>query len=323
MWPGARRCTRCWGGVVLSSPWTSLPQPWTNHGLAASAPGRVATACTQTPGWRARQQLPAGAALFGEAPAALQERAAALVAQAHSAAMQREAAECTASLQALKELPRAPALRETLREALGARQGQPGRTLLEALSRRGLEAPLEALLELAPPARGGGGEALHLAAAGNHAAAAQLLLLRGRLPVNARDAAGRTPLHLAVLHGAARTARVLARFGADPEALDGGRRTALESAGPARTHLAVWLRKFAEKRRKVSADLGAVRPVAALGTELPAHVQAPKLVLTPVGYCPVDENGEVRQLARGIRFKKRRRGPSHPNNKVNWYCPRG
>jgi len=153
--------------------------------------------------------------------------------------------------------------------------------------------------------------------------AARLLLAHGRLPVDARDSFGRTPLHVAALHGAARTARVLARFGADPEALDHERRTPLESVGEEKAHISAWLRQFAEKRRGVSAGLGAVRPVPALGAQLPAHVQAPKLVLTPVGYCPVDENGEVRQLKRGIRFKKSRRGPSHPNNRVNWYCPRG
>lgn len=34
-------------------------------------------------------------------------------------------------------------------------------------------------------------------------------------------------------------------------------------------------------------------------------------------------DGEVVQLKRGIRFAKRRKGPSAPRCKVNWYSARG
>ena len=36
-----------------------------------------------------------------------------------------------------------------------------------------------------------------------------------------------------------------------------------------------------------------------------------------VGYCP-EEDGKVVQLPRGIRYAKKRKGPSAPRGKVNW-----
>merc|ERR1711865_409166 len=55
----------------------------------------------------------------------------------------------------------------------------------------------------------------------------------------------------------------------------------------------------------------------------PPHLVAPKLVLTPTGYCPVDEKGKVIQMSRGIRMAKSRQMPSDPTRHVNWYAPRG
>ena len=45
--------------------------------------------------------------------------------------------------------------------------------------------------------------------------------------------------------------------------------------------------------------------------------------VTEIGYCPVNDDGEVYQLKRGVRFAKRRQGPSAPRGKVNWHLGRG
>ena len=76
-------------------------------------------------------------------------------------------------------------------------------------------------------------------------------------------------------------------------------------------------RSFAEKHEKRSERISRVRYFKGLGTELPSHIVAPKLVLTAVGYCP-EEDGQVVQLKRGIRYAKRRQGPSAPRGRVNW-----
>ena len=46
----------------------------------------------------------------------------------------------------------------------------------------------------------------------------------------------------------------------------------------------------------------------------PDGVAAPS---SQVGYCP-EEDGKVVQLPRGIRYAKKRKGPSAPSGKVNW-----
>eukprot|EP00434_Breviolum_minutum_P000393 symbB.v1.2.000333.t1/scaffold22.1/size431876/1 len=81
----------------------------------------------------------------------------------------------------------------------------------------------------------------------------------------------------------------------------------------------VTLSIYSTSSYRVLARINTVRYFKALGTELPSHIVAPKLVLTPVGYCP-EEDGKVVQLTRGIRYAKKRKGPSAPRGKVNWYA---
>lgn len=260
----------------------------------------------------------------------------ALVARAHAAASAAppRAEECHALVWALRDLPRDSAVAEALRRQLPADgEGAPSRTLLQAAAAAGLEDSVRLLVEELPACGAActkdseGSSALHLAAREGHAAVTQLLLAKARAPANARDAAGRTALYLAAERGHARAARVLMRFGANPWATDGSGKTPLAvAAGPGDgakgATLSAWLHQFGEKRRKASANVGKIKYFPALGSELPAHIVAPKLVLQAQGYCP-EEGGKVKQLARGIRNNKKRAAPSTPNGKVNWYAPRG
>lgn len=294
---------------------------------------------TQTPLSRARQQafsktsaaLAAVAGRAGGAGTASAAEAEAeawqLAGDAQAAALRGEAAECLRLVWALRELPR----EQSIYKAINAVRGEPPRTLLQALVLAGLQEPVRMLLELAPSAvrlkDEEGMTALHLAAEGNHAGVAQLLLARGRAHADARDARGRTPLQVAAELGHARTGRVLMRFGADPGAIDSTGRTpqALAVGGEAHLALGPWLEQFTAKRTRTNTNAGKVRYFKGLGAELPAHIAAPKLALTPVGYCPIadGEVDKVVQLPRGIRCKKSRPGPSSPKCHVNWYSPRG
>lgn len=249
------------------------------------------------------------------------DHAAKLAQDAHAAAMRHSRRKFWELLWQLKDLPRVQAVRE----AVNARRGKDGRTLLHLAASKGFMEPVKVLLELAASVSAkdaGGRTALHLAAENNRLLVVRLLLSRGRAHADVRDASGRTPLFLAASRGHAAVARVLMRFGANPEASDCNLSTPI-TAAKEHKRLSAWLEQFLSKRQKISAGLGGVKLVKQLGAELPAHIVAPKLQLTPVGYCPVDENGEVIMLARGIRCNKSRKGPSTPNNRVNWYCPRG
>jgi len=255
-----------------------------------------------------------------------------LVASAFAAAEQGQELECSSLLWALKELPRDLELRRAVDAPSGRAGPSQRRTLLQVVSARGLERPVTLLLEIGANVTLKdelGRTALHMAALRNHAEVARLLLLRGRANVEARDCKGRTALHLATDKGKKRVARVLVRFGASPSAPDGAGRSPLQDklgrkGGkiPHRLELVNWMTTYAQRREKTNESLGKVQYFNGLDSKLPSHVVAPKLVMTPVGYCP-EEDGQVIQLKRGIRCNKRRRGPSAPKCKVNWYSPRG
>jgi len=247
-------------------------------------------------------------------------RASDITSQAYSAALKGRDMECSSFVWALKDLPRD----EAVRDAVDSGHGDSRRTLLHVAAKKGLEESVKLLLGL--PARltkdANGQTALHMAAIYSFPAVARLLLTHGRAHVDVRDANGRTPLHIAAKRGRKGVARLLVRFGANPEAIDAAGETPLSLAKDNKV-LSSWLKQFAEKRKYITSGLRQVPLVKALGKELPSHVVAPGLKLTPVGYCPVDENGNVIQLERGIRCNTSRRGPSAPRNRVNWYCPRG
>ncbi|CAE8614526.1 unnamed protein product [Polarella glacialis] len=248
-----------------------------------------------------------------------------LVASAFAAAEQGQELECSSLLWALKELPRDLELRRAVDAPSGRAGPSQRRTLLQVVSARGLERPVTLLLEIGANVTLKdelGRTALHMAALRNHAEVARLLLLRGRANVEARDCKGRTALHLATDKGKKRVARVLVRFGASPSAPDGAGRSPLQDklgrkGGkiPHRLELVNWMTTYAQRREKTNESLGKVQYFNGLDSKLPSHVVAPKLVMTPVGYCP-EEDGQVIQLKRGIRCNKRRRGPSAPKCKV-------
>eukprot|EP00913_Durusdinium_trenchii_P010086 g9459.t1 len=198
-----------------------------------------------------------------------------------------------------------------VKAAINAPLNEDGRSLLQAVAAKGLLRPLGYLLDMAANcARKDrlGLTALHEAAQNGQNEAAQLLLTRGRAPSNARDAAGQTPLQLAMEKGSNSTVQTLMRFGANVKLLDASK--VPEEA----QKLMEWTRRDwfdgaaqVQLRRK---------DVKSLGNEVPHHIVAPKLVLTPIGYCPVNDDGEVYQLKRGVRFAKRRQGPSAPRGKA-------
>eukprot|EP00930_Biecheleria_cincta_P103227 TRINITY_DN95172_c0_g1_i1.p1 TRINITY_DN95172_c0_g1~~TRINITY_DN95172_c0_g1_i1.p1 ORF type:complete len:354 (-),score=65.42 TRINITY_DN95172_c0_g1_i1:139-1155(-) len=251
-----------------------------------------------------------------------------LVASAFEAAEQGDELKCASLVWSLKELPRDS---EVMR-AVDAVHGTSRRTLLQEVSAQGLERPVSLLLDMAADVKlkdEDGRTALHMAALRNHGPVAQLLLSYGRANVHARDRESRTPLHLATDKGNRRVARVLVRFGADPSSVDGQGRSPLEEKKgakggdiPHRAQLVNWMKNYVQHREKTSKNLGKIRYFDGLGTKLPSHIVAPKLVLTSIGYCP-SEDGKTVELKRGIRVNKRRRGPSAPSGKVNWYSPRG
>ncbi|CAK9077637.1 unnamed protein product [Durusdinium trenchii] len=284
-------------------------------GAAALPRTSAAARCigTQTPLWRDRQlaaakrfQAPSG----GTTPQKV-------VKEAYQAAEEEDEFQCARLLWTLKSGP----YDADVKAAINAPLNEDGRSLLQAVAAKGLLRPLGYLLDMAANcARKDrlGLTALHEAAQNGQNEAAQLLLTRGRAPSNARDAAGQTPLQLAMEKGSNSTVQTLMRFGANVKLLDASK--VPEEA----QKLMEWTRSFSERVNEEAAQVQLRRKdVKSLGNEVPHHIVAPKLVLTPIGYCPVNDDGEVYQLKRGVRFAKRRQGPSAPRGKVNWYCPRG
>lgn len=294
---------------------------------------------TQTPLWRSRHGALARASEAAAAlrvanraalppPGAEDGGAAALAQEAHAAALKQEAVACRSLAWQIRDLPRSPAVLK----AANAPCGEASRTLLQAFAAAGLAEPVGLLLEMGVRTNGKDAEgrtALHLAVEGNHEEVARQLLSLGRVHTDARDSSGRTPLHLAAELGHGGSGRLLMRFGADASAQDAAGRTPLEVAAASPDEkLGPWMKQFVEKRERTEAKVGKVRYIGqpeAVGmtAKLPHHIVAPKLVMTPVGYCPIGEDGKVIQLARGIRVSKRRKGPSAPKGIVNWYAPRG
>lgn len=243
---------------------------------------------------------------------------ASLVEQSRVAALQGDAKRCHILVWQLRDLPRDSAVRA----AVDATDPDT-RTLLHSLAGVGLETTTRVFLELQPRhlKDKDGKTPLHLAAMGNHALVAQDLL-RAKANVDARDAHGRTPLFLAAEGGHSRAARVLARFGANMGAKASDGKTPLDVAKHDEK-LQAWLVQFGDKREHTSENAGKIAYFQQLGADLPAHVVAPRLALQSWGYAPLDENGEPIMIRRGIRFAKKRKGPSSPKGKVNWYSPRG
>lgn len=295
-----------------------------NSGLGSRQVG------TQTPEFRIRQEgllrgtkLPLRYADGLKGTNSPASEVADLVAAAHVAAAAGESKRCLEVVWAMRDSPHR---REVLRAAEMPR-GKPPRTLLQAAAAGGFDGVADHLLELgvAPHAKDAEGTtALHLAAQGNHAEVARLLLARGRANPNARDVAGRTPLHLASELGHSRTCRVLMRFCAKATVPNAAMETSLAVAGKSSdAKLGPWLEQYAKKQERSSAIAGKIQYFEALGSKLPAHVVAPELRLTATGYCPVNPDGKLKQLPRGIRQTKSRRAPSSPKCRVNWYSPRG
>lgn len=262
--------------------------------------------------------------------------AAALVTKALVAATAGHSVECHTLAWEIRDLPRTPSVGDALKATMPADASEDSaeHTLLQAAAARGLIDTVRLLLEELPVQvsrkDSKGRTAMHLAAEGNHAEVAQLLLAQGRAPPDTRDAQGRTPLMIAAESGHARTARVLMRFGANSEAEDRDGRTAIslaknQSGGSIRgMELSPWLEQFSAKRKRTTEYVGKIAYFRGKGLDasLPAHIVAPELSLTPVGYCPKDADGKVVQLARGIRTNKKRAGPTSPSNTPNWYAIR-
>lgn len=290
---------------------------------------------TQTPLWRARQEAAAKARPVRQTSSNLPYEGKTLlsegdpkdlVSRAFDAARVHNEFECASLIWTLKDLPRDAKVREAVDTPLGT----PARTLLQEVAAQGLERPVSFLLEMAANVKHKdehGRTALHMAALRNRGKVTKLLCSHGRANVNAKDSHGRTPLHLATDHGSTKAAKILVRFGADPRTVDGAGRMAIDDKTnakgrtiPNRKDIVNWMKTCVVNREEQLKQLGEVEYYT--NQRLPAHIVAPKLVLTPVGYCP-EEDGKVIQLARGIRFKKRRRGPSAASCRVNWYAPRG
>jgi len=256
----------------------------------------------------------------GKAPGEEHTCPASVVADACRAALDGESKKCLSLVWALKDMWQSGNRR--VLTAVNKKAGDNNMTLLQVLSGTGLVEPVRQLLDMAPAVNAttdAGRSALHFAAEKNHAEIAQLLLSRGKACVNARDMHGKTALHLASALSHGRTCRVLARFGANVECASSTGETALSVAQACTDDkIAPWLQQWVAKRSKNAATVGKVSYFKGLGTKLPAHIVAPKLQLTPIGYCPV-EDGEVVKLKRGIRNNKKRAAPSNGKSLVNWY----
>eukprot|EP00811_Abedinium_folium_P000968 NODE_10888_length_1322_cov_9.191632.p1 GENE.NODE_10888_length_1322_cov_9.191632~~NODE_10888_length_1322_cov_9.191632.p1 ORF type:complete len:324 (-),score=39.77 NODE_10888_length_1322_cov_9.191632:260-1231(-) len=284
-----------------------------------------------TPRWRERQGALNAAiqhqALLNAGPPPTSSRtwrinkAEKLVREMRIAAKNGKPLVCLLKAWALKDLSKQ---QPSLREALDYRDPQKRRTILHVLAQRKYSKPLTLLLELSASAwlkDYRGQTALHLAAiSGCHRTCKQLLVV-GRAQVDARDQRGRTPLHLVKVP---RMAKLFTRFGANAFAEDQEGNAAAKGENEYRS-LQSTLAGYMARRHAVDQKLHKVKyfksPLAQ-GAKLPSHIVAPRLMLTPVGYCPV-EDGKVVQLKRGIRYNKRRPAPSTPAGIVNWYSPRG
>merc|ERR1711865_552820 len=121
----------------------------------------------------------------------------------------------------------------------------------------------------------------------------------------------------------------MGNYGGDPKHTDVFERTSIDAATSAlrgkKGRLHEMMTDSVAKRKKGFHQVGQVltEKTMPMGVQLAADVVAPKLVMTPVGYCPLDADGKVIALKRGIRFAKRRQAPSSPAGRVNWYAPRG
>lgn len=241
-----------------------------------------------------------------------------LAAKAHRAAVRKKEFDCLTLLWALRDLPREKSVLKAINKSRHGTSGASSMTLLQAASASGMEKSVDLLLDF--PAKVNlkneeGLSAIHLAAKFNFKRVVQVLVTKGSAPIDARDAQGRTALHIAAELGHQAVCRVLVNFCWNPYAEDAETRTAIESAKEKNTQLADWMTAHAKKMRKRSDIIGLVRSSQ--------HTVAPKLVMTPVGYCP-EEDGKVIQFKSGVRSPyKSRRGPTQPKGYVNWYAPRG
>lgn len=312
------------------------------HSFASGAP-RCLPRCvsgTSTPFSRARLPDPASRYLAAvevkspnpvKAAARKRDEARILCEKAHDAIRRRNQRESLVHLWALKDST--PRWSDVQPVADGA-FGQPPRTLLQSFAAVGFDKPLKTLLEFGVSVKlkdEEGRTALHLAAEKNHVKAARLLLTIGSASVHARDAQGRTPLHLAAANNSKQVGSLLMNFGAEPMAEDAGERSTIDVARGAlrgkKGKLQELMHDTIRKQELGTSRVGKAAKLAdtggTMGATLPADIVAPKLMLTPVGYCPVGPDGKVIQLKRGIRYAKRRQAPSNPNCIVNWYAPRG
>ena len=308
-------------GRLCQTRWVGTQTPiWRDRqeALAKFAAARRSMQRPQSKASRCNLRDPAPALSVEEREALSEARSSPreLVALAFLAAEQGQEFDCARHVWSLKTLPRSP----EVRAAVDSVQDDLRTTLLQKVASKGLERPLSYLLEMKANVMqkdAEGRTALHMAANQHKEDVAKLLLSRGRAHVNARDKNGRTPLHVAAEGQHVQVAKVLLRFGADARVVEPKEQE---------QELQEYVAKHVERtqhRAKRAGKINWNRRVKALGTFLPAHVVAPKLVLTPVGYCPVEEDGKEVQLKRGIRYAKKRRGPSEPRGRVNWYAPRG
>lgn len=214
-----------------------------------------------------------------------------------------------------------------LRPIADEARGSPPQTLLQRLVVAGFTEPLQTLLEFGVSTHRkdeSGKTALHMAVEEGRPDIVQLLLQFGHAQVDSRDAEGKTPLHYAAARNNEKLSKLLMCHGAHPKDEDCTEKTAIQCATD--DQILKNMESHVNTTNEALARVGKVvrkKKSMPIGAELSADIVAPKLVMTPVGYCPVDADGKVIQLKRGIRYAKRRQAPSSPNGKVNWYAPRG
>eukprot|EP00403_Amphidinium_massartii_P010333 CAMPEP_0178421632 /NCGR_PEP_ID=MMETSP0689_2-20121128/26746_1 /TAXON_ID=160604 /ORGANISM="Amphidinium massartii, Strain CS-259" /LENGTH=289 /DNA_ID=CAMNT_0020043147 /DNA_START=134 /DNA_END=1001 /DNA_ORIENTATION=+ len=229
-------------------------------------------------------------------PGTLKDSAARVAAKARAAALKGKAGRALLLTASLREMP----WDNEWREAINVQAGEPSRNLLQVCASKGMGRSIQVLLDMQASLLlkdGNGKTALHLAAEAGHTGVVKQLLRRQTNP-DIRDASGQTPLLAAAIAGRIGVCKALAWFGAKVDAADSQGKTPLSVAPP---ELKKWLETKQGMVDKARARAGSARSFKQLGVELPAHVVAPKLVLTPVGYCPVDDDGKVEERARGVR----------------------